>query len=140
MEGFGLVILVPAAAIHLWCAGLLVLRGRGTPLPIAPPRGFGAEGPYLYTRNPMALSVIPRLLGLSLLLRSPLRLAASAGVAMALHLYITRREEPEIARRFGAPYVDCGQAPVDCPAQDPSRLRLSRRRSPTRPRGSKVPW
>jgi protein-S-isoprenylcysteine O-methyltransferase Ste14 len=94
-----------AALSYLHCAWLLLRRGRGTPLPFAPPREFVAEGPYRYTRNPMALSVVSGIAGASLALGSIPGLASALLVAFALHLYITRREEPALARRFGGSYA-----------------------------------
>jgi protein-S-isoprenylcysteine O-methyltransferase Ste14 len=53
----------------------------------------------------MALSVIFGAVGLSLYLRSPPGLVVSASVALILHLWVTRIEEPGLIRRFGETYV-----------------------------------
>jgi protein-S-isoprenylcysteine O-methyltransferase Ste14 len=104
LEVLGLVILAPATLVYLWCLALF-LRGRGTPLPFAPPREFVVQGPYCYSRNPMALSVICGAVGVSLFLSSAPGLVFSGGLAFILHLYIRHREEPELVRRFGDSYV-----------------------------------
>jgi protein-S-isoprenylcysteine O-methyltransferase Ste14 len=105
LELLGLLILAPAALVYVWCFALFLFRGRGTPLPFAPPTEFVTQGPYRCSRNPMALSVICAAAGLSLYLRSPLGLVGSAGLAFILHVFITRFEEPGLVRRFGEPYV-----------------------------------
>lgn len=105
MELLGLFIFAAASLVYVWCFGLFLFRGRGTPLPFAPPTEFVTQGPYRYSRNPMALSVICGAVGLSLYLRSPLGLAVSAGLAFILHLWVTRIEEPGLIRRFGETYV-----------------------------------
>jgi protein-S-isoprenylcysteine O-methyltransferase Ste14 len=105
LELLGLLILAPAALVYVWSFALFLFRGRGTPLPFAPPTEFVTQGPYRYSRNPMALSVICGASGLSLSLRSPLGFLVSAGLALILHLWVTRVEEPGLIRRFGEPYV-----------------------------------
>lgn len=112
LEVLGLVILAPAVLVYLWCVAVFIFRGRGTPLPFAPPREFVARGPYGYSRNPMALSVICGAVGLSLTLGAPVGLFFTGGLAFILHLYISRREEPELVRRFGESYAAyCRQVP-----------------------------
>jgi len=110
LVGFLIVLLATSAYAH--CAWLFVARGRGTPLPFAPPREFVARGLYRYTRNPMALSVIAGVAGVALLLGSPIGFGLAGLLALALHLYITLREEPELRRRFGEAYGSyCRQVP-----------------------------
>jgi protein-S-isoprenylcysteine O-methyltransferase Ste14 len=60
----------------------------------------------------MALSVVAGLAGVSLAIGSPVGLVSSGLLALALHVYITRREEPELARRFGESYASyCAKVP-----------------------------
>jgi protein-S-isoprenylcysteine O-methyltransferase Ste14 len=112
VELLGFVVASVAACAYVHCAWLLVLRGRGTPLAFAPPREFVAMGAYRYTRNPMALSVVAGIAGLSVALDSLAGLGFAGLLSALLHLYITRREEPELRRRFGDTYVSyCKQVP-----------------------------
>jgi protein-S-isoprenylcysteine O-methyltransferase Ste14 len=112
VEYLGFVIASVAACTYASCAWLFIARGRGTPLPFAPPREFVASGPYRHIRNPMALSVVLGTAGVSLALGSPAGLGFAGLLAAALHLYITYREEPELRRRFGDSYVwYCRQVP-----------------------------
>jgi protein-S-isoprenylcysteine O-methyltransferase Ste14 len=60
----------------------------------------------------MALSVVMGVAGVSLALASPVGLGFAGALAAVLHLYITRREEPALRRRFGDSYVSyCSQVP-----------------------------
>ena len=121
MELLGLLILAPSALVYVWCVALFLFRGRGTPLPFAPPTEFVAQGPYRHSRNPMALSVVCGAVGLSLYLRSPLVLVLSAGLALVLHRWVTRVEEPGLVRRFGDAYVAyCRQVPRWVPGTKPA--------------------
>jgi protein-S-isoprenylcysteine O-methyltransferase Ste14 len=116
----GLAVLGVASLVYAWCVALFLVRGRGTPLPFAPPSEFVAQGPYRYSRNPMALAVICGAAGLSSFLGSALGLIFSGGLALVLHLYITRREEPELAGRFGESYVAyCRKVPRWVPGTKP---------------------
>ena len=94
-----------ATALYSFAVWLFVTAGRGTPLPFSPPQLFVARGPYRYTRNPMALSVVVGAMGASSLFGSALGSLATILVALVLHAYITRREEPALVQRFGESYV-----------------------------------
>jgi protein-S-isoprenylcysteine O-methyltransferase Ste14 len=111
LELIGFFVVVVAAAVYL--SGLwLFARAGGTPLPFAPPRELVVKGPFRYTRNPLALSVVAGAAGLSLALRSPGGALLTALLAVVLHLYISRREEPVLSRRFGEAYVSyCKRVP-----------------------------
>lgn len=112
MELLGLLLLATSVSVYVWCFALFLFRGRGTPLPFAPPTEFVLQGPYRYSRNPMALAVICGAIGSSLYLRSAGGLVVSASLALILHLWVTRVEEPGLVRRFGEPYVEyCKQVP-----------------------------
>jgi len=105
VEYVGVGLLSSSALVYFWATGLFFFQGRGTPLPFSPPQHFVARGPYRYSRNPMALSVVAGAAGLSLLLAPPAGLLATAVLACVLHRYITRQEEPTLVERFGGPYV-----------------------------------
>lgn len=79
-------------------------EGQGTLAPWDPPRELVLRGPYRWVRNPMISGVIFGLFGEALVLSSPCH-AAWATLFLALNLvYIPLFEEPQLARRFGAPY------------------------------------
>jgi len=46
------------AGMVVWVSITFVTKGKGTPIPIQPPRAFIAEGLYRFVRNPMYLGVL----------------------------------------------------------------------------------
>lgn len=89
-------------------AGLVawfVRRGRGTPVPLDPPRHLLAAGPYRYARNPMYLLYVAVAAAEALLFRSPALAAYAAALFGVAHLYVVRAEEPRLLERFGADYA-----------------------------------
>ncbi len=100
--GFALI-----AAAHLILVSQItrfVKQGRGTPVPLAPPKTLVAKGLYGRVRNPMYAAYIAIALGEAILYRSWILLAYTAGFALLLHSYVVLVEEPKLRARFGAPY------------------------------------
>lgn len=81
-------------------------QGQGTPLPMLPTQSLLATGPYAHCRNPMTLGTAVAYLGLGLWLGSLSAVGLVAGLTGLLLLYIKRAEEPELAARFGMPYLE----------------------------------
>ena len=88
-----------------WCVDLFHTQGRGTPLPVAPPKQFVAAGPYRFVRNPMVLGLLLLLGGEALIGSSRLMFCYWLLVAAALHAFIVLVEEPGLQRRFGEGYL-----------------------------------
>ena len=55
IAGFGATL--SGSALALWCVLVFARFGRGTPIPIDPPRQLVVRGPYRVIRNPMAVGV-----------------------------------------------------------------------------------
>ena len=91
----------------VFCSGgtAEIARGRGTPVPLDPPRTLLARGPYRLTRNPMYLLYVAVAAAEALLFRSPALAAYAAALFAVAHLYVTRIEEPRLLERFGADYA-----------------------------------
>jgi protein-S-isoprenylcysteine O-methyltransferase Ste14 len=106
----GLVDLVAAllaligAAMVVWVSFAFVSKGRGTPVPIAPPRDFVAEGLYRFVRNPMYAGALLILFAESAYFQSAWILLYAALLWLALHAFTVLYEEPQLERRFGEPY------------------------------------
>ena len=81
-------------------------EGRGTLAPWDPPRELVLRGPYRYVRNPMISGVLFVLFGESLVLLSAPHAIWAVCFLVLNVIYIPLVEEPQLARRFGAPYVE----------------------------------
>jgi len=80
--------------------------GKGTPIPIAPPKNLVTEGPYKYTRNPMVMGFFFVLTGIALLLMSlSLLLFLFLFVLPFGILFIKLYEERDLKKRFGESYI-----------------------------------
>lgn len=100
----GIALVVAGGALALWCLGLFVVAGRGTPAPFDPPRHFVAAGPYRWVRNPMYIGGFGVLLGAGVWMGS-VAVALLAAVALLLaHVFVVHYEEPALRSRFGDAY------------------------------------
>jgi protein-S-isoprenylcysteine O-methyltransferase Ste14 len=108
-------IVVMLAGVACLIVGLLLFtaslrqfaaRGKGTLAPWDPPKHLVVEGPYRYVRNPMISGVLFVLMSEALILRSWPH-GGWALVFLAINAtYIPLVEEPQLAARFGASYVE----------------------------------
>ena len=97
--------LMPVGALLMGtCIAAFVLRGRGTPMPLDPPREFVASGPYRWVRNPMYIGMFVFLVGYALCATSFGALLVAFGMLAAAHLFTVLYEEPGLERRFGESY------------------------------------
>ncbi len=109
----GWLLIATGIALYFACAFWgFALRGKGTPLPIDPPKKLVVEGPYGLVRNPMYWSVASVMLGEAAVFHSvalaELAFAFFAGVNVFVLLY----EEPALRRKFGAEYEEyCRRVP-----------------------------
>ena len=101
----GLWLILNGAGLAGWCVNLFNKEGRGTPLPLDPPKQFVATGPYRFVRNPMMLGVFLVLLGEAALYSSRIVLFYSGCLVMLAVLFVRCIEEPGLERRFGAAYT-----------------------------------
>ena len=96
---------VAGFSLGVWSVEAQVDRGRGTPLPVMPTQELLTDGPFRHCRNPMTLGAILAYLGIAITAGT----TAGIGVVLAsgafLVAYLKRVEEPELAERFGEPYL-----------------------------------
>jgi protein-S-isoprenylcysteine O-methyltransferase Ste14 len=102
-------------AIPLWLIGsLIVLRcfwgftfkGRGTPVPIDPPKELVVTRLYHYVRNPIYVGVLSIFLGHFLWFGYWSLLIYTLIAFIGVHFFIIFYEEPTLKRKFGAAYED----------------------------------
>jgi protein-S-isoprenylcysteine O-methyltransferase Ste14 len=102
---YGAGVLIGAGALLMvWCWYEFAARGRGTPMPLDPPRRLVIAGPYRYVRNPMYVAGLLLLLGQAVFYGAPSLVWYAAAFAVATHLFVVAYEEPALRRQFGAEY------------------------------------
>lgn len=109
----GWVLIAAGVALYLMCAfwGFAV-RGKGTPLPLDPPKKLVVEGPYRVVRNPMYWGVGSVVLGEAAIFHSAALAELVAVFVVGVILFVLLFEEPELRRKFGAEYDDyCRRVP-----------------------------
>jgi protein-S-isoprenylcysteine O-methyltransferase Ste14 len=100
----GLLLLVGLVFAY-WSIVVQFTRGRGTPLPMLPTHELLTRGPFRYCRNPMTLGTILAYLGVAAAAGTAGGIGLVICFAALLVLYLKRLEEPELAERFGEPYL-----------------------------------
>lgn len=99
--------LVAAGAVGLlWCIWDFAHRGRGTLAPVDPPRFIVRTGLYRLVRNPMYVSNLVTLIGVSVFFGSAAVLAWAGFMWVANHLFVVLYEEPALSAAFGADYEE----------------------------------
>jgi protein-S-isoprenylcysteine O-methyltransferase Ste14 len=106
----GTVLLAVGAALFASSVFYFWTRGRGTLAPWDPPRRFVVEGPYRFVRNPMISGVIFALSGEAAALRSEAHAEWALLFTLINMIYIPLLEEPQLAARFGEPYIQYKRA------------------------------
>ena len=99
---------VPLAAfgLYLYVWSLVQLLRRDTSaLPGLAPTALDTSGWYGRTRNPLLLGVVAVQCGTALAAASLVLLAYALAYWSWLHLFVTRREEPDMERAFGDAYA-----------------------------------
>jgi protein-S-isoprenylcysteine O-methyltransferase Ste14 len=92
--------------VVLWCFWDFTFKGRGTPMPIDPPRELVVTGFYRYVRNPIYVGVLAIFLGHFLWLGYWALLIYTVLAFIGVHFFIILYEEPTLKRKFGASYEE----------------------------------
>lgn len=106
----GAALLLASAAALIECFAQFVLRGQGTPAPIAPTARLVVSGLYRYVRNPMYLAVLGLIFAQVLLFADAALLAYGAAVFVVFQLFVVFYEEPRLRQRFPESYAAYFQA------------------------------
>ena len=93
-------------AVALRCIWDFGWTGRGTAVPVAPPRNLVVVGWYRYVRNPMYVGFAIGWIGLWIVFgrASLAAIIAVLAVALGIHLFVRLYEEPTLRGKFGADY------------------------------------
>jgi len=109
----GWILIAGGIALYIACAfwGFAV-RGKGTPLPLDPPKKLVAVGPYRVVRNPMYWSVWSVILGEAAIFRSVPLVQLACVFAVMVIVFVLLFEEPGLRRTFGDEYEEyCRRVP-----------------------------
>lgn len=82
-----------------------VVKGHGTPAPIASPRVLVVSGQYRFVRNPMYVAIVALVAGQAIVLARAVLLGYAAFLWMMFYLWVVGFEEPRLRRRFGDSYA-----------------------------------
>ena len=103
-RGVAVALIVIGLAVLVECFVRFVVRGRGTPAPVAPPTQLVVSGLYRHVRNPMYVALVAIVAGQAVWLGSR-PLALYTVVLWGLfHLRVVSYEEPVLRRQFGAAF------------------------------------
>ncbi len=84
-----------------------IFQKAGTPVsPHEPTKALAFDGPYRFTRNPIYLGMACVLAGLALAGNALWPLLAVIPAVWWIDTQVIAREEPYLAAKFGAPYVE----------------------------------
>ncbi len=106
MQFAGILFIFIGCLIFIYCTKLFKILGKGTPVPIEPPKQLVAEKLYKYSRNPIYTGYCFALFGYFLLFGNFLLLIYFLLGVIGIHLYVVYIEEPTLKKRFGKSYSD----------------------------------
>ena len=94
-----------AIAFALWAQR--IMRAAGTNIrPDQPATAIVSEGPFVFTRNPLYLTLLALYAGIGIALASTTFLAVIVPLALVLHFGVVLREERYLEAKFGDVYRD----------------------------------
>jgi protein-S-isoprenylcysteine O-methyltransferase Ste14 len=109
----GWLLITAGTAFYFACAFWgFALRGKGTPLPMDPPKKLVVEGPYRVVRDPMYWSVAFVMLGEAAVFHYLALVELAVVFFVGVNLFVLFFEEPALRQKFGAEYEEyCRRVP-----------------------------
>jgi protein-S-isoprenylcysteine O-methyltransferase Ste14 len=94
-----------AMVLGLVSGSYLITRGRGTPLPLDPPRELVTSGPYRVVRNPQAIAMLLAVAGEVAAIRSRFLWTLLPLTLIYLEVLVGPWEERQLTARYGVAYL-----------------------------------
>lgn len=88
------------------CLYLFFKTGKGTPVPINPPKKFVTVGLYKFVRNPMYLGAFMIILSEFFIFGHLLLLVYLLIMTVIANFFVILYEEKDLKKRFGKKYID----------------------------------
>jgi protein-S-isoprenylcysteine O-methyltransferase Ste14 len=101
-----LMLIIPGLLLVEWTVKLQFSLGKGTPIPIVATRRLITEGPYSYSRNPMATGTTLVYVGVAIWVGSLSAVALALTYPTFIVAYTKLFEEKELEKRFGSEYLE----------------------------------
>ena len=92
--------------LSFWSVYAQYKYGGGTPAPFMPPVRLVTQGPYRYSRNPMALGNMIFYIGIGIVIGSISFILITIFGFTILFIYNKTVEEKELIERFGEEYIE----------------------------------
>ncbi len=106
LDLIGVILVQIGLFVHLASIYLFKSIGKGTPVPIEPPKKFVYTGLYKFVRNPMYLAIFVDMLGGFFIFGHLLILLYAFLFLFVIHIYVVVIEEPKLQERFGKEYEE----------------------------------
>jgi len=112
LQAIGFLLLLCGGGLIFNVIFLFFTVGKGTPVPIEPPKRFVVSGIYKYSRNPMLIGSTLVLLSLSFIFGHLLLYLYTLLAFLIFHIGVVVYEEPGLRKRFGESYINyCKKVP-----------------------------
>src|SRR3989344_7972625 len=105
-KAFGLILFLAGVLLIIYSTKLFFILGKGTPVPIEPPKKLVVNGVYKYSRNPIYLSYFLIFLGYFFFFGHLTLLVYFIIFVTGTNLLVAFYEEPILKKRFGKVYED----------------------------------
>lgn len=106
LQYIGIIPFLIGLVISLRCFYDFISVGKGTPVPIDPPKKLVIIGMYRFVRNPMYIGILFLLFGEAIFFKSFVLLGYTACVYCLFQIFIIGFEEPMLKTKFGKEYED----------------------------------
>lgn len=106
LKVLGMIFLFIGISLFIYCSRLFLIFGKGTPVPVEPPKKLVVNGLYKYTRNPIYLGYFMIFLGEFLFFGQFLLLIYFFLAIIGINIYVIFHEEPILKKRFGKSYEE----------------------------------